>query len=164
MRRDHRNRAHAVVLNAAGVDRGDRGAVGMPEQQTAAKADPVEHFRQDIERFDRHVIERTRQCHRRRSAIAGARIHEHAGTRGGLKFFGKIAPQPGRSEALVQHDDGRRVFRRRTDHAVFEIGCADAQGAGGCESGHMSAFMSAFEIDHDVTSPPSSSRPPSRDP
>src|ERR1700726_3691180 len=60
MRRDHRNRAHAVVLNAAGIDRGDRGAIGMPKQQATAKADPVEHFRQDIEGFDVHVLERPR--------------------------------------------------------------------------------------------------------
>src|ERR1700727_2213988 len=36
----------------------------------------------------------------------------------------------------MQHDDGRRVARRGPDHAVFEFGCADAQGAGRCEGGH----------------------------
>ena len=38
----------------------------------------------------------------------------------------------------MQHDDGRRVIGRRTDHAVFEIGGADAEEAGGCERGHVS--------------------------
>jgi len=31
----------------------------------------------------------------------------------------------------MQHDNGRRVFRRGAKHAVFEIGFADAQEAGG---------------------------------
>ncbi len=31
----------------------------------------------------------------------------------------------------MQHDDGRRFGRRRTDHAVFEIGSADGEGACG---------------------------------
>ena len=30
----------------------------------------------------------------------------------------------------MQHDDGRRLIRRGTDHAVFEIGGADAKEAG----------------------------------
>jgi hypothetical protein len=38
----------------------------------------------------------------------------------------------------VQHNDGRRVIGRRTGHAVFEIGSADAKGAEGCERGHVS--------------------------
>src|SRR6185437_3807531 len=36
----------------------------------------------------------------------------------------------------MQHHDGRRLSGRWTDHAVFEIGCIDAQGAGGKERGH----------------------------
>ena len=33
----------------------------------------------------------------------------------------------------MQHDDGRRLVRRGPDHAVFEIGRADGEEAGGGE-------------------------------
>ncbi len=56
----------AMILMGAGIDRRDRGAVGMAEQQAAAKADRVEQFRQHVERLDMHVVERARQLHRRR--------------------------------------------------------------------------------------------------
>ena len=92
--------AYAMILMRAGIDRRDRGAVGMAEQQTAAKADRVEQFRQHVERLALHVVERARQFHRRRMAIAGARIGEHAGAGRGLKFFGKVAPQRRPSQAL----------------------------------------------------------------
>ncbi len=103
----------------------------MPEQEAAAKADPVEQFRQHLERFDMHVVERPRQFCRRRGAVARARIDEHAGAGRGLQPVRKIAPQPGRAETLVQHDDGRRVRGRRADHAVFKLGGADGEEAGG---------------------------------
>ena len=105
----------------------------MPEQQPAAKADCVEQFWQHVERLDVHVVERARQFHRRRGAVAGARIDEHAGAGRGLQFFGKVAPQAGGAEAFVQHHDGRRLLGRRADHAVFEIGGADGEEAGGGE-------------------------------
>src|SRR5882672_8662227 len=43
----------------------------------------------------------------------------------------------------MQHDNGGRVIRRGADHAVFEIGGADAEEAGGSEGLH----------DHDVGFP-----------
>src|SRR6202035_5845341 len=46
----------------------------------------------------------------------------------------------------MQHDDGRRVLRRGTDHAVFEIGGADAQGTGGVEGLHDSFPESAPDV------------------
>ena len=109
----------------------------MPEQQAAAKADLVEQLRQHVERLDMHVVERPRQFHRRRCAIAGARIGEHASAGRGLKLFRKVAPQPGRAEALMQHHDGRRALGRRADHAVFEMGGADGEEAGGGKGGHV---------------------------
>ena len=93
----------------------------------------VEQLWQHLERLDMHVIERARQRDRRRGAIARARIDEHAGRGRGLQPVRKIAPQPDTAEALVQHDDGRRLIRRGTDHAVFEIGRADGEEAGGGE-------------------------------
>ena len=97
MRRDHRQCAHAVILDTTGIDRRNRGAVGMAEQNTATKADGGEQFRQHLERLDMHVVERARQRHARGRAIAGARIDEHAGAGGRLQLVGKIAPQPGRA-------------------------------------------------------------------
>ena len=79
MRRDQRDALHAMILHAAGIDCRDRGAVGMPDQKPAAKAHLSEQFRQHLERFDMHVVERTRQFYRARGAVAGARIDEHAG-------------------------------------------------------------------------------------
>ena len=101
----------------------------MSEQQASTKADGIEQFRQHVERLDVHVVERARQFCRRRGAVAGARIGEHAGAGRGLQLVGKVAPQPGGAEAFVQHHDGRRLFGRWTDHAVFEIGGADGEEA-----------------------------------
>src|SRR5713101_253093 len=137
MGRDHRHAAYAVILNTAGIDRRDRSAVGMPEQEAAAKADFVQQFWQNLERLDMHVVERPRQLDRRRGAIARARIDEHTGPHRGLKPVRKISPLPNRAKTFVQHDDGRRLVRCGTDHAVFEFGSADAEKAGGCESGHV---------------------------
>src|SRR5882724_1844103 len=108
----------------------------MPEQEAAAKADFVEQFWQNLERLDVHVVERPRQLDYSRAAIARARIDEHTGSRRGLEPVRKISPQPNRAKTFVQHDDGRRLVRCGTDHAVFEIGSADAHGTGGCE-GHV---------------------------
>jgi hypothetical protein len=131
MRRDHHDTLHAMVLHAAGIDRGDRSAVGMAEQETAAETYGVEQRRQNFERFDMHIVERTRQRHRTRRAIARARIDENAAAGRGLKPIRKIAPQRGRPQTFMQHDDRGRIRRRRTDHAVFEIGRADVEGASG---------------------------------
>src|SRR5450631_1755123 len=50
----------------------------------------------------------------------------------------------------MQHDNGRRVIRRKTDHAIFKIGGVDAEEAGGGKSGHCGrAFRGA-----DGTFPP----------
>jgi len=137
MRRDHHHPAHPMIAGAAGIDRRNRSPVGMAQQYSSAKADGVEQLRQDVERFAMHVVERPRQRRRRRGAVAGTRIHQHPGGGGLSQPVRKISPQRGRSQPFVQHDDGRRVRRRRTDHAVFEIGAADAQGARGCEGGHV---------------------------
>src|SRR6266404_2941457 len=137
---DHRDPADAVILNTAGIDCRYRSAVGMPEQEAAAKADFLKQLWQNLERLDVHVVERPRQAGRRRIAIARARIDEHTGPGRGLKPVRKISPQRNRAKTFVQHDDARRVIGVGTDHAVFEIGSADAEKAGGCESGHGVSF------------------------
>src|SRR6267142_2792298 len=160
MRRDHCDPAYAVILNSTGVDRGDRSAVGMSDQEAAAKACRVQQLRQDVERFGVHVVERARQLDRRRGAIARARVHEHAGAGGGGKPVRKIPPQPGRSQPFMQHDDGRRVSRRRTDHAVFKIGSADAEEAGGIETLHDIRFPKEITTLHSHACRPGERRDP----
>ena len=140
MRGDQRKALHAVILMRTRIDRRDRGAIGMAEQQAAAKADLVEQFWQYVERLDMHVVERPRQFHRRRIAVACARIDEHAGAGRGLKSFGKVAPQSGRSEAFMQHHNGRRALGRRADHAVFEMRGADGEEARGGKGRHAVSF------------------------
>src|SRR6185437_13786143 len=38
----------------------------------------------------------------------------------------------------MQHDNGRGLVRGGPDHAVFKLGSADPQEAGGCDGGHVS--------------------------
>ena len=131
VRRDHRHSMHAMIQNAARIDRRDRSAVGMSNQKAAAKTDLVEQLRQDLERLNMHVIERARQRDLCRGAITRARIYKQAGPGRGGNPVRKISPQRGTAQALVQQDDGRRFVRRGTHHAVFEVGRADADEAGG---------------------------------
>src|ERR1700691_2875550 len=107
----------------------------MAEQHAALKADCLEQRGQHFERLATHIVERARQCDWRRGAIAGARIDEDAHAGGRLQAIRKITPQCRRAEPLMQHHDGRRLRRRRPDHAVFEIAVADVEEAGGLK-GH----------------------------
>jgi len=95
----------------------------------------LEQLRQHVERLDLHIVERARQLDRARCTITGARIDEHAGAGRALQLLGEVAPQRGRTQSLMQHDDGRRLVGRWADHAVFELGHADAQKACG-RKGH----------------------------
>ena len=46
----------------------------------------------------------------------------------------------------MQHDNGRRSLRRGADHAVFEIGGADAKEAGGGETLHDISFPNVMQM------------------
>ena len=120
MRRDQHQPAHAVILHAAGIDGGDRGAVAVAEQKTALKADCREHARQHFAGLLMHEGGRARQFAGTRLAVAGARIDKHAGAGRRRDLIGKRSPQADAAEALVQHHDGRRRVGPRPDHAVFE--------------------------------------------
>ena len=74
----------------------------MADEQAALEADPVEQFRQHLAGLALHVIERPRQRHRARGAIAGARIGKYGGAGGLLKLVGEIAPQADGAEAFMQ--------------------------------------------------------------
>src|SRR5580692_719808 len=93
MRRDQHDTTDAVIASTAGIDRSDRGAVGMAEQHAALKADGVEQRRQHVERLAAHIVERSRQRDWRRGAVAGARIDEYAHSGGRLQGLRKISPQ-----------------------------------------------------------------------
>ncbi len=46
----------------------------------------------------------------------------------------------------MQHHDGRRVRGDGTDHAVFEIGGADGEEAGGGEGCHVCCYLRMIEM------------------
>ena len=98
MRRDQDEPAHAMILHAAGIDRRDRRAVAVAEQEAAAKADGVEHARQHLAGFLVHEFGRARHRARRRAAVTGARIDEHAGAgrRGELRRETSSTSRPSR--------------------------------------------------------------------
>jgi hypothetical protein len=120
MRSHQRQAAHAVVLDAAGVDCGDRGAVAVADEQAAAEADCVEHARQHVAGFLVHEGDRARQLRRRRVAVAGARIGEHADAGRRRELVGEAPPHRDRAEPLVQQDERGGLIWPRSDHAVFE--------------------------------------------
>ncbi len=81
VRRDQDQAAHAHVLDMAEIERGDRRAVAMAEQNAFLKADRVQHVRQHVGGLPRHVVERARQFGGIGPAVAGAREGEHAPAR-----------------------------------------------------------------------------------
>ena len=99
------------------IDRGDRCAIGMPDQQAAAKADRVEKFRQYVERLDVHVIDRTRQRRRRRGAVARRANRQTRRRRWRLQAFqegrptGAAEPSPSCSSTRVGASPVRPVMR-----------------------------------------------------
>ena len=112
MRREQADAAQAAIGEGAGVDGGDRCAVGMADEQPFAKADGVEQFRQGLFRFALHVVQRPGQGRRARLAVTGARIGEDSEPRGLSQPFGKIEPQAGAAKTLVQKNDVSSVSRR----------------------------------------------------
>src|SRR5262249_60206236 len=82
VRRHQREPAHAVVLDAAGVNRRNRCSVAVADEKATAEADRVEHASKHVARLVVHERDRTRQFRRRRAAVAGARISEYSGAGG----------------------------------------------------------------------------------
>ena len=135
VRRDEHQPAHAMILHRTGIDRRDRSAVAVAEQEAALKADCVEHARQHRAGFLVHERDRARHRSGFRRAVAGARIDEHAGAGGLSDGVGKTSPQADGAKAFVQHDDGRRGVGARADHAVFEPQRIEIEKAGVGERG-----------------------------
>ena len=113
MRRHQDEPPDPLVSPFAGIDRRDGSAVAVPEKDPALEADRIEHGRHAFPSLAAHVIERTRQFDRIGPAVASPRIDEHpmAGRR--RKALRKVAPQRNAAEPLMQHDDRRRLIRRR---------------------------------------------------
>src|SRR5262249_13368881 len=129
MRRDENETAHAMVLDRARIDRGDGGAVAVPDKKPTAKSDALEQTRQNAARLVVHESERARQRDGRRLPIAGARIDQYASAGCGRQPVRKVPPEPDAAEPLVQHDDRRRRIGPRSDHAVFEPHCIELEKA-----------------------------------
>jgi hypothetical protein len=103
----------AAVEALTGVDRCNRGAVAVTEQDSAPKPDRLERRGQAEPRLALHVIEPAGKIDRIGPAVARARIGERAPARRSGQPRRKVAPQRDAAEPLVQHDDCRRLFRRR---------------------------------------------------
>ena len=136
MRRDEHEAAHAMILDIARVDRRDRGAIGMPEKEATAKADPLQELREHVERLVMHVAQLARQLDGARCAIAGARIGKDAGSGRRRQRIGEIAPEADRAQALMKHDDGRGLARIGADMAIFETALTDIEHAGSFKRHH----------------------------
>jgi hypothetical protein len=109
-----------VVLDAAGINRGDRRAIAVADEKSTAEAYRVEHARKHVQRLLVHERQRARQACRRGVAVAGARVGKNAGAGCCRQLLREGAPTGDAAEALVQQNKGRRDIRTRTDHAVFE--------------------------------------------
>ena len=120
VRRHQHEPAHAVILDAAGIDRGDRGAVAVADEKPAAEAYRVEHAGKHVQRLLVHERERPRQTCRRGVAVTGARVGKNPGAGCCRELLREAAPPGDAAEALVQQNQRRRRIRTRTDHAVFE--------------------------------------------
>ena len=81
MRRDEDDAFHARVCDGSRMDRCDRRAVGMANQNDRVATDRIEDLRQDVLRFARQIIERPRQRDRTGAAIPRAGIGKNAQTR-----------------------------------------------------------------------------------
>jgi hypothetical protein len=120
MRRDQRDAAHPPVLEGAGMDQRDGGAVRMADQHAAPDARRVQHARQGAMRFLLHVGQRPRQGDAVGLAVAEARIGEDAEAGRRLQRRGEIPPQRDAAEPFMQQQEGGRLVRPRAPPGGFE--------------------------------------------
>ena len=90
-----------MVLDAAGIDRGNRCPVAVADEKAAAKADRVEHASKHVARLVVHERDRARQFRRRRAAVAGARIGKYSGAGSYGELLRKAAPAGDAAEPFV---------------------------------------------------------------
>ena len=96
-----------------GMNKRDRAAVAMADQDRIGDAERLAQRRQFLQRGAMHVIGPARQLDGIGFAVAEPRIDYGAGTGLGGKPRGKIAPRRDRAKALVKEDEIGRVFPRR---------------------------------------------------
>ena len=133
--------AHARIAHRAGMDRGDRAAVGMAEQHAAPHASGIQHARQHVQRLVVHVVHRPRQRHTdptRHSRSANRRTRRSRWPRASAS--GKVAPQRDAAQPLVQQHERRRRVRRAAPTTRVSSRCLSADdhraagSAGSCRS------------------------------
>ena len=137
MRRDQHQAAHAMVLHAAGIDRRNRRAVAVAEQQAALEADGGEHARQHFDRLFLHERGRAGHGAGRRPAIAGARINEHAGASRRRQSDRETIPTPLRCRGL------RAASPRSAPHRAAARSCEYSSCSGGRSRKPESASVAA---------------------
>src|SRR5437899_182774 len=118
--RSHEHQPLDAVVHRS-VDKRDRSAVGMAHENRLADAEPLEQLRQDLERFDVHVVDRAWSAQHFGLTVAVARV-DHRGAPGGRSGpLREIAPHRDRAQSFVEKDQSRRVPISAGNFLNFEL-------------------------------------------
>src|SRR5258706_184376 len=139
VRRHHHQPLDAVIRRR--VDKRDRTAVGMPDQNRVADAEPLEQLWQDLERFDVHVIDRARPAQHLGLTVAVARV-DHRGAAGcRSRLPREIAPHRDRAQAFVEKDQSGRISIGAGDFLNFELAALNGDAGMICLRGQPRASL-----------------------
>ena len=122
-----KNQAGTAIRKRTGEDRGDRGAVAVPEEPRAFDPQPVENLRKHFERLVVHVGRATRFLQFARKAVPEARIRERSIRSSMTDAFREIAPKSQRAQTFMQKDQCRRVLARTTTIDIFDLAAVESQ-------------------------------------
>src|SRR5260221_3606745 len=139
VRRHHHQPFDAVIHRR--VDKRDRTAVGMPDEDRVADAEALEQLRQDLQRFDMHVIDRALPAQHLGLTVAVARV-DHRGAAGcGSRLPREIAPHRDRAQALVEKDQSGRISIGAGNFLNFELAALNGDGGMICLRGQTRASL-----------------------
>src|SRR5712675_1802162 len=123
------------------VDKRDRTAVGMPDENRLADAEPLEQLRQDLERLDMHVVDRARPAQHFGLTVAVARV-DHRGAAGRRSRLPReIAPHRDRAQAFMEKDQSGRVSIRTGNFLNFELAALNGDQGMICLRGQTRASL-----------------------
>ena len=124
VRRLEHETPHALAAVERRVHQRDRSAVRVPDQDRALDPELVEQRRQEDPRLLLHVVERARQCHGIRAAVAQPAVRLGHQRRCSADSRREIPPLLCRAEPLVQEQERRRRVRDGAEvhdlHALAE--------------------------------------------
>ncbi len=122
-----KNQAGTAIRKRTGKDRGDRGAVAVPEEPRAFDFQSVENLRKHFQRLVVHVGGATRFLQFARKAIPEARIHKRSMRSSMNDAVREIAPKSQRAQTFMQKDQRRRVLARTTTIDIFDLAAVESQ-------------------------------------